>query len=116
MESVISGNLDFRLQHKTEEGPNASEKKQKNVSGRPSSVREKAKLWEFPSQHDMTSSRTSCAGQKNPRQQQKFEEVPLQSADRRNSSSGGQHNEGQQHQFQGVPQQSEHQQDSSSDG
>ncbi|XP_015279671.1 PREDICTED: aldehyde dehydrogenase family 3 member B1-like isoform X2 [Gekko japonicus] len=118
VESVISGNLDFRLQHKVQEDLYASENKQKNVSGRQSTVREKAKLWEFPSEHDMASSHTSCAGRQNPRQQHKFEEVSLRSGGRQNSSSGGQQNEGQQHKFQEVPQQSEseHQQDSSSYG
>ncbi|KAL8182947.1 UNVERIFIED_CONTAM: hypothetical protein K2H54_008938 [Gekko kuhli] len=109
VESVISGNLDFRLQHKIQEDPYASENKQKKVSGRQSSVREKAKLWEFPSQHDTASSRTSCEGRQNPRQQHKLEEVCLR-------STGGQQNEGQQDKRQEVPQQSEseHQQGSPS--
>nr|XP_056708008.1 aldehyde dehydrogenase family 3 member B1-like [Euleptes europaea] len=116
VESVISGNFDFRQQQKVQEDPNASGNKQKNVSGRLSSVREKARLWEIPSQCDKGSSRTISAGQQNPRQQHKFEEVSLQSRDRQNNSSGGQQNKDQQHRFQEVPQQSEHQQDSSSDG
>ncbi|XP_077175045.1 aldehyde dehydrogenase family 3 member B1-like [Paroedura picta] len=116
VERVISGNLDFRLQHKVQEVPNATGNKQKKVAGKHKSVSESAKFWEFLSQHDMTSSHASCAEQQNPRQQHKCDEIPLQSGDRKDNSDGGEQNEGQQQKFQDVSQESEHQQDFSSNG
>ncbi|XP_054826054.1 aldehyde dehydrogenase family 3 member B1-like [Eublepharis macularius] len=114
VESGTSGELDFRQQQK--EDPNASENKQENVSGRQSSVREKAKLWELPSQRDTGSSGTSSAGQQNPRQHHKLEEASHQRGDRQNISSVGQQHGRHRDRHQELPQASEHQPDSASDG